>query len=432
LRGQPRVLLVTGGILALHAIAMFLVLPLLTHSMSELYGIGFADDYDKLAWNLSQGFGYRFFPETAPTLTREPGYPLFLASLFYFFGYSLEAARVANLLLTGITALLLYRLVRKLCAAPTVALIAAVLFLIHPGVFVAELRGGVESLFILLIVCLTTLLQRATESGRTRDYVISGLILGLTTLVRSTALLFPFFMVVFFFLWRSARPPWLKLGGQLLLLFAATVLVVSPWMIRNNIVAGVPLPTASVQPIALHAGQYICSHRTFATQFHDLDQDASRFRRDFAKEQGLRFKGGYYQYFYATQDELAFSRLLSAHVIGNYKADPLLLIECPLENVFNFWFTGKTWTATAMNAAIQLPYLVLAIWGICISLRTGEGRRTGIFMLFILYLMGIHLPVLAQARYSVPLVPFLSLFAALPLGLLLARRAEAGPRPVPA
>jgi 4-amino-4-deoxy-L-arabinose transferase-like glycosyltransferase len=259
------------------------------------------------------------------------------------------------------------------------------------------------------------LLARAAESNRTRDYVLAGFLLGLTTLVRSTALLFPFFLVVYFFIWPERRPPWIRLGGQLLALFAATLLVLSPWMIRNEKVAGVPVPTASVQPIALHAGQYICSHRTFASKFQQLDLDAARFRRDFAKANGLRVTGQYYQYFFNTQDELAYSRLLGAHVVANYKAQPFLLIQCPLENIFNFWFTGKTWTSTALNAVIQLPFLILTVLGIRAVVRAGAGRTTGVFMLFIAYLMLLHVPVLAQARYSVPLVPFLSLFAALPL-----------------
>ena len=415
LRTAPQAWLILGGLLALHAIAMFVVLPLLAHHVRGLYSIEFVDDYDKLAWSLSQGFGYRFFPDTAPTLTREPGYPLFLGSLFYFFGYSIEVARAANLLLSGLTVLLLYRLASRLFAARWIAVLVPALFLLHPGVFVAELRGGVESLFMVLVVAFTMLLARAAQTDRTRDYVLAGLLLGLTTLVRSTALLFPFFLVGYFFFWPERRPSWMKLGGHLLALFAATLLVVSPWMIRNEKVAGVPIPTASVQPVALHAGQYICSHRTFASKFQQLDLDAALFRREFAKAHGLRFKGGYYQYFYDTQDELAFSRLLSAHVVANYKAQPILLIQCPLENVFNFWFTGKTWTSTALNAVIQLPFLILAILGMRAALRTGAGRSVGVFVLFIVYLMLLHIPVLAQARYSVPLVPFLSLFAALPL-----------------
>lgn len=427
MRSAPRAWLILGGLLALHAIAMFLVVPLLAHHVTGLYTIDFPDDYDKLAWSLAQGLGYRFFPDTALTLTREPGYPLFLGSLFYFFGYSIEAARAANLVLTAFTVLLLYRLASRLFATRAVAVLVPALFLLHPGVFVAELRGGVESLFMLLVVAFTLLLARAAESARTRDYALAGLLLGLATLVRSTALLFPFFLVVYFFIWPERRPSWAKLGGQLLVLYVATILVLSPWMIRNEQVAGAPIPTASVQPIALHAGQYICSHRTLASGFQQLDLQAALFRREFARAHGLRFKGGYYQYFYDTQDELTLSRLLSADVVANYKAQPLLLIQCPVENVFNFWFTGKTWSATAMNAVIQLPYLILTILGMRAAVRTGVARRTGIFALFIAYLMLVHVPVHAQARYSVPLVPFLSLFAALPIQRYLQAKSSARP-----
>jgi len=95
-----------GG-LVLHGVILFLVLPLMDSSIAQHYGAGFSDDQDKLAWNLVNGIGYRFSPETAETLMREPGYPFLLAATFSIFGYSLPAARLVNLLLATGTAWLL-------------------------------------------------------------------------------------------------------------------------------------------------------------------------------------------------------------------------------------------------------------------------------------------------------------------------------------
>src|SRR5271154_905629 len=103
-------------IVALKAIAIFVVLPFVERSLSHSFGIGFADDYYRLAWSLTQGHGYRFLPDTAPTLMREPGNPLFLAAIFLFFGKSLNAVRIANLLLSALTAGLIYRLAQRIFA----------------------------------------------------------------------------------------------------------------------------------------------------------------------------------------------------------------------------------------------------------------------------------------------------------------------------
>ena len=264
----------------------------------------------------------------------------------------------------------------------------------------------------------------ALRSDRTRDYFIAGLALGVASLFRSTALLFPAFLAPYFLLWKSARPSWPRAFGVIAVVFAGALIAISPWMLRNWQVAGVPLPTATVQPIAAHSGQYICANRSLTSGFEDLDHAAAAFRRDFARQHGYRVTGGYYMYFYDTKDKLAFSNLLAKHVLENYRRSPTLIFKCSAVNVFNFWFTGKDWTATALNVPAQLPYLVLGILGMVVALRAGYGRDVGILILFIAYLMLVHIPVHAQARYSEPLTPFLAIFAAVG-ALYMVRRRQA-------
>jgi asparagine N-glycosylation enzyme membrane subunit Stt3 len=43
-------------------------------------------------------------------------------------------------------------------------------------------------------------------------------------------------------------------------------------------------------------------------------------------------------------------------------------------------------------------------------------------ILFIVYLVSVHVLILAQARYSVPLVPFLSILAGVAIGEIWERR----------
>jgi hypothetical protein len=80
-------------------------------------------------------------------------------------------------------------------------------------------------------------------------------------------------------------------------------------------------------------------------------------------------------------------------------------------NLFNFWFAGKTWMSTAMNVVVQLPYLLLAAIGAVRCARNKQFLLIGPLVTFILYVMAVHVPILAQARYSAPLIPFLSILA---------------------
>jgi 4-hydroxybenzoate polyprenyltransferase len=98
----------------------------------------------------------------------------------------------------------------------------------------------------------------------------------------------------------------------------------------------------------------------------------------------------------------------------------MLFARCLGQNVFNFWFAGKTWAATAANAVIQLPYLVFALIGMVYSVKNKERAVVPILILFIGYVMAVHLPILAQARYSMPLLPLVSILAT--VGLVAVRK----------
>jgi 4-amino-4-deoxy-L-arabinose transferase-like glycosyltransferase len=397
------------ALVACQAILVFVVIPRLGHGLVPHYGIGFADDYDDLASSLLRGDGYRFFPETAPTLMREPGYPLFLAMVFAVFGQGLVAARLANLVLVFGAGLLTRQLAHRITPDPFVAFAAPLLFVAHPGVLVAELRGGVEILFLFLLVLFLTCFQAAEKTGRPARYLGAGAVLGLTALVRSTPVLFP--AVLF------ARALWTRRDkrravARLSLLTGAMLLVMSPWMIRNYRLVGVPVPTASVQGVSAHAGQYICKHLSLRSSFLELDEQAGIERSRLAASLGYRFQGVYYQYFFDSTDELAFNGLLLRRVVNEYLASPALFARCVSGNLLNFWFAGKSWAVTFVNALVQLPYLLAASWGAWLLSRRGSGRLIMPVVSFIAYLMLVHAPIHSQARYSIPVLPLLAILAA--------------------
>lgn len=404
------------------AAVLFWVIPSGQIELSTYYGVGFADDYDDLAISLVNGHGYRFSPDTAPTMMREPGYPVFLAAIFSVFGHNLTAVRVANLMLALASALLLMHLARRVSGSPFVAAVAPLLFLAHPGVIVAESRGGVEILFILFLIAFMILYDAALRSGRTWTYLAAGAVLGAAILIRSTPILFPLFLGAHAaFSGAGGGPRWGRIG-RMALLGVAALLVMTPWIVRNYRLVGRLVPTATVQGVAAHAGQQICKNLSFDRSFQQLDTAAGLERARLAASMGYRFRGGYYQYFFSSRDEYAFNGQLLSRVIGEYRDRPLLLAKCASANLlFNFWFAGKNWSVTAFNVLVQLPYLLLAAAGAYGLRKRGHLGRAVPIALLIVYLAGVHAPILAQARYSVPAVPFLSIFAAAALAPLVSR-----------
>lgn len=403
-------------VLLVEAIALFVVLPRISDTVMPHYGISFADDYDRLAYNLANGNGYRFAPGLAETLMREPGYPLFLAGVFKIFGYSLAAARFANFVLAIGIALLIVPLARRIDPRPAVAAVAAMVFLLHPGVILAEARGGVELLFMFVVMLFMVALYRAVENGRSADYVVAGALLGLTVLIRSTPILFPALLLVYLIAVSHGAKERRRAVISAMLLVVAMVAVMSPWIVRNFRLTGELVPTSSMLGVSVQSGQYICEHLDLAHGFQEIDKDgAVPARSARARSLGYAFKDDYYQYFYRTGDEMAFNKTLLHDSMQRYKDRPGIVAKCLSANLFNFWFAGKSWTVTMVNMLVQLPLLALAAIGAWMLIRSGRGRHLALAGLFIGYLYLVHLPVLAQARYSIPLVPFLAIAASVAL-----------------
>lgn len=403
--------IVLSAALLMYSVVLFVLIPALTSILGDRYGITFADDYDRLALNIALGNGYRYGADLAPTLMREPAYPLFLAGMFTLFGYSIEAARFANMVLVGITSILVMRLGMIVGLDRRVAAMAALIFIVHPGVVIAAARGGFEIFFILLLTAFVLALIRAMQAQDIKYYAFAGLLLGLVVLTRSALLYFSIIVVAY--LWwvsrsRSRATGSLRYGVVVLAIMAV---VLSPWVIRNYAITQELIPTTTIQGVAAHAGQYICKGLSSTTRFQQLDTEAAYERQRIAAQLGYPHESGYYQYFRATRHEIDFNRALLGQVFDEYFSNPVLWARCAAQNAFNFWFAGKTWSVTLINVLVQGPFLLLAGIGIVHSWRRHQKPPVTLLVLLILYLYALHMPIHAQARYSIPLIPFLAVFA---------------------
>jgi 4-amino-4-deoxy-L-arabinose transferase-like glycosyltransferase len=423
---NPRIRL---GILAViaNAAILFGLLPEIDSHLHPAYSQDiYADGYDQLAENLAAGNGYRFYPETSKTLMREPGYPLVLAAILLAVGKSFAAVKAVNMALALVTAWLMMDIARRVTNNQALILAPPLLFLFHPGTLVAENRGGVEILFTFLIVLFMAALYRAMESRNWWFYAASGAALGLAVQVKSTPILFPLFLLVYLLI--VERKEKLANCSRIALIVIAMFAVLSPWIVRNYSLTGRIIPTASVFGVSAQAGQYICTHRTENKPFWLLDREAALERGRLAREAGYHMKTDdfYYQTFYSTSDELSFSSYLSKRVFDEYRSSPLLCLKCMGSNLFYFWSEGKTEESTVANSLVQLPYIILGIAGIVLSLRNGQFKVIGPLVLFIAYVMSVHVPILAQARYSIPLIPFVSILAGVALAAILGKVSDFG------
>jgi 4-amino-4-deoxy-L-arabinose transferase-like glycosyltransferase len=206
--------------------------------------------YHYLANGLADGTGYirPFSPLLAghpePTAAYPPLYPLYL-SVFSLVGLdSLEAHRAVSCLLGPIAVVLIGLLGRRV-AGERAGLIAAALAAVYPQLVMVDGTVITEAIYAPLIAAILLLVYRVLDRPTAWWAAGLGAAVGLATLARSEAILLVVLLVVPA-CWAAVRrhgPPEHRLRRAAPLLgaaLAATVLVLVPWAVRNEITLGTP------------------------------------------------------------------------------------------------------------------------------------------------------------------------------------------------
>ncbi len=195
-KASKRLILLLTTAFLIKTSLVFMVIPKLSESYLGGYRIGhFPDEYAHIAVNLLEGNGYRVYTDTAQTFIRPPGYIFVLVVLFSIFGKNLAAAQLLNIFFTLIAAVILYIISKKVIKNSKAALFATILYLFHPGTILSETRGGTEVFFTLLLCVYILILYQAIETNEYKYYFLSGIIIGIASLVKSTPVLFPLFLL---------------------------------------------------------------------------------------------------------------------------------------------------------------------------------------------------------------------------------------------
>jgi 4-amino-4-deoxy-L-arabinose transferase-like glycosyltransferase len=190
---------------------------------------------DAVAWNLVQGNGYTatLTEPRVPGIFRTPGYPAFLAVVYYFFGHSYYSAYVANAVLDSLTAVLI-GLICLNYASVTLSLLTAVLYALYPypALFCPALHQDI--LLTFSVICSLFLLSKAIKHEHSPWlWLFVGIMVGITTVIKANLILFiavPAITLLFNLSHLRRKISYLSL------LLLGVCLVIGPWIIRNYIV----------------------------------------------------------------------------------------------------------------------------------------------------------------------------------------------------
>jgi len=371
---------------------------------------------------------------------RPPGYPYFLGAVYWICGAAYLAPRIVQMAI-GLFSILVAFLFARRWYSDGVALIFAGLISFYWTFiyFEGELLG------VSLAVFLSLLLFAASSSWITGfgfgRGLLNGLVLGIFALFRPNLLVFAPVLAVWAVHLRRAVSPEGRLSLLLVGFFLGIVLAVSPATVRNRCVAGDPVLISAQGGMSLLIGNnaeadgsnhHLPGYGEFSSPF-DYPAAVRRLERNLDIERGaLSYSAASRRYArraveFILHHPARFFRLL---------ARKAALFWGPVEVTNNREIeTVRRKSAVLGNIPVGFSFCsaLFAAGFLMIFFRGGSGARYGpprevsimVFLFIVTYFLSV-LPFTAAARYRLPVLPSLLLFASIAIcrlvSFLLSRR----------
>ena len=200
------------------------------------HGAPFSDGFSYTYKAISIANGYGIPPDQQPAIRAL--YSMVLACVYIWTGFSLPAVAALNILIEGVTAVLIY-LCGRLVFRPLYALAAALFFAIDPAQLIQTPQALTEPLGLLFFVGSVYVTILAFQTRQATWFLVSGLLIGLSNLSRTlTAFTLPFYITLILLVGWRERAPKAACIRTLLILFGFSC-VMLPWIIRQERLYGI-------------------------------------------------------------------------------------------------------------------------------------------------------------------------------------------------
>lgn len=292
-----------------------------------------SDWYYEVSQNLFLGNGFSI-DGISPSPVQVPIYPLFLASSLFLFG-SYKIVVAVQIFLGSIIPVLARYLSLKLIPNSKVAIFVALVVALEPNFVLLSSIFFTETLFIFLFLLFILSFISYLEKGETKMLCISAVILGLSTLVKTTTQFFPIFLIPIAWWFLRKKLPTRKLVSQGFIFMAIFLIILSPWLYRNYKQFGAPgltiMPTLNLYATLLPSVLSVANNTSF-TEARDA----------FIRQSKLNLK------------DLTFANSgeFNKEAINEIKKHPKAIIEVATINVLTF-FTHDGMLTVLENAGIR-------------------------------------------------------------------------------
>jgi 4-amino-4-deoxy-L-arabinose transferase-like glycosyltransferase len=349
--------------------------------------------YVEIGWNLVSGNGFSVNGEM-PAARRPPGYPLLLMGVFSIFGKSLVAARVINILMSSLTAGLVYLLGYRLFNR-SVGIISALISAFHPVFIRYSLRLYPGTFYTLLVSTILLVLITMREHPDSLKFKLTcGVLLGVAVLTRSELLFFVPLLLVWALL--TYRRIYTALRAFVIIVVPVTV-IVTPWVVRNYAVFGVPMTSSGL-------GRTIWGVYNPET-FSDLNLMGGWY----PPELGIRSVSDVPQEAqdpaYRYLPEVEWDQYQRQAALASIKQNIRLLPKMAMYKLHRLIFTPG-----AVRDLLRFPLVYCFFFGLILLLVSGD-RRFVVFYLLLLYAVIITLLFYMNERLRMSIEPTLIVIA---------------------
>ena len=176
----------------------------------------------------------------ADSAYRTPLYPFLIALVYALGGQNSLLVILVQVLLGTLVVFLTYALGVRILPKPT-ALIGTLLISIDLGSITNVFYILTETLFTFLLMAAILAWVEAIQQDKTTWLVISSTLMGLSVLCRPIAVYFPILLAAGLLFIK--RRTWLRLLRQLVIYIGVFLVVLLPWVVRNEVLIGIPTVT---------------------------------------------------------------------------------------------------------------------------------------------------------------------------------------------
>jgi 4-amino-4-deoxy-L-arabinose transferase-like glycosyltransferase len=362
--------------------------------------------YQSMAVNLLAGDGIL---ESGNRAFYNAGYPMFiLAPVYYFFGESLLAARIANIVLGAISIVLCYFVAKEAGAQKMGRLLAAAIWALYLPTGIYGVYLAKENLMIPLMLAVMWCALRLVTKPSVKIAAMCGLLFGLLAMIGNAALSLAG-AVVFALIVApvSAIQRLLVLGG----IVVVALLVTSPWMLRNLNVIGAPVMNTN-GGFNLYLG-----NNPAATGFFVSIADTPR--------------GATWHELRRTSGELGATETLKKEAVSWIKENPKEFLVLALKKSAYFWMPplheGKGGNASTAEYVVRLAWaaqfvmLVVAALAGLFSPQLRNRKQLLLWLAIVCY-TAVHMLFYVIFRYREPIMPVIGILAGLAIeGFLISK-----------